>query len=316
MEARATEHIQEAINFETVVVCTRRSETTIEPLFEELAERVDVSRPLSEQPSPYAKALHVPLESLLEVHQAVSHAFAKLSSNDTVLKRGCPGYPERAVDDPYAPRFLYARGEVGLLDSSTVAVIGTRNPSGEAKRNAHQATLALLEAGYSVCSGLALGTDGVAHLACLAAGKPTIAVIGTSLLESYPAQHAALQAKIAETGLVITRFSPAATTQKWFFLLRNRLMSSLSVASLVVEDRDGGGAVHQAEYALEQGRLVVLYHHSVENRAILWPRRLSIRPGVIIVKKSSDIPIVVNKTLAQGVHREEPDTDYGQLSLF
>ncbi|NLV84220.1 MAG: DNA-processing protein DprA [Spirochaetales bacterium] len=307
------EHLHEAINFTTLVRVLRQSETTVEPLFEQLALQVDVNKPLIEHLDQYTKAISIPRDMLLSQYRTVIDAFKTLSTSDVILKRGDSPYPEQAFSDPYAPRFLYGRGNIDLLKLPVVAVIGTHNPSREGRRNAHQAAQLLTKAGYIISSSLALGIDGIAHLTCLAMKKPTIAVIGTSLVSSYPAEHAELQRQIGEDGLVLSRFSPASETQKWFFPLRNRLMSSLSIASVVVEDRDGGKAVRQAEYALDQGRLVIIFKHTFENRALSWPRRLSIRPGTLVVKDPSQIVSAIERS--RSGHAPQY-VDPSQLTLF
>ncbi len=149
-----------------------------------------------------------------------------------------------------------------------------------------------------------------------AAGYPTIAVIGTPINACYPPEHRALQQEIAQAGAVVSRFSPATVTQKWHFLLRNRLMSALSDASVVVEDRDGGGAVRQAAFALEQKKYLFIYESSVDNHSVLWPRQFANQSRVFIIKKSQDLPRVLNqaKKTREGVGK--PRQKAVQLDLF
>lgn len=282
---RTLRNIQEAMNYETLVACTKRSESFVEPLFESIGEIVPLSDSLTLHPNTYADAAHVDAREMLEVHSFVKARFFRLEHTDHVIKRGDLLYPESVAVVQDSPRFLYVRGDVSLLTRKCVCVIGTRNPSNEGKQYAKNTVAALATHDVVIVSGLALGIDGIAHISALASKTPTIAVLGTPLIDSYPPQHRDLQRIIGERGLLVTRFSPAMQTQKWHFLLRNRLMSSLAVASVVVEDRDGGGAVKQASYALEQKRRVVIFQHMVDNRSLLWPRRLSLKPGVMIVKR-------------------------------
>ncbi len=308
-------NFQEALNYEALIYASGKGEASIEPLFDQLGHTLDLSIALPSHPHTYADAIGVPPSILLEGYYHAHARFQRLSTGDVIIKRGDALFPQAAAIVPHAPRFLYVRGDLSLLSRRMVCVVGTRNPSDEGKLFARESTLAIGSAGLVVISGLALGIDGVAHLTALSQGIPTVAVIGTSLIESYPTEHANLQARIATEGLLVSRFSPVAKTQKWFFLLRNRLMSSLSIASVLVEDRDGGGAVKHAQYALEQQRTVLLFRHTLENRSILWPRKLAADPLTVIIQKTAEIPNLL------GMHPKPPKPrlgkeDKNQLTLF
>ena len=313
-------NFQEAVNYETMICCSGRGEKAIEPLFESLGTAIDLTQPLTARPNAYAKVLDKPAAALLETYCRVHARFLRLEPSDCIVKRGDILYPASVAKESDSPRFIYARGDLSLLSRRIVCVVGTRNPSDEGKQYAQLTARALGAQGVVVASGLALGIDGIAQLTCLVKGFPTIAVIGTPLTESYPAQHVSIQREIGHKGLLITRFSPAAVTQKWFFLLRNHLMSSLSVASVIVEDRDGGGAVNQVGYALKQGRTVVLFKHVLENRSILWPRRLARENGSVVVEKTSEIPeVLFPRKALEGKGKTPvglPGGDVDQLSLF
>ncbi len=309
-------NLQEALNYETLISCSGKGDASIEPLVDQLGGSLDLSIPLLAQPNTYAALIGKPVSKLLEAYYHNQARFLRLSIDDHVVKRGDAHYPPYAAVVPYSPRFMYARGDISLLSRSIVCVVGTRNPSDEGKQYARESTKAIGLAHGVVASGLALGIDGVAHLTSLAENIPTMAVIGTSLVDNYPHEHAGLQHRIGEKGLVLSRFAPSAPTQKWFFLLRNRLMSSLSTASVLVEDRDGGGAVKQAGFALEQGRTVIIYKHTVENRSILWPRRLVSNPNTVVIRKPSELPTLLAKnTQVSSRSRVEKAPDI-QFSLF
>ena len=313
---RSSRNIQEAINYETLVCATRRAETYVEPLFEEIGTTVPLSNPMTLHPNTYANVFDLDARELLEVHSRVKSQFLRLEYTDVVLKRGDEAYPSHVAEVRGSPRFLYARGDVSLLDHRSVCVVGTRNPSGEGKEYTKQTVKELASHGVAIVSGLALGIDGIAHISALSLGAATVAVIGTPLTEVYPSEHRELQRMIGEHGLVITRFSPATQTQKWHFLVRNQLMSSLGSGSIVIEDRDGGGAVKQAQYALEQGRNVVLFQHVVDNRSLLWPRRFSLKAGVLVVKRAEHIHarLFSKARIPQLQNTREPVAD--QLTLF
>ncbi|PKL28622.1 MAG: DNA-processing protein DprA [Spirochaetae bacterium HGW-Spirochaetae-2] len=314
--ALSAKHIQEAINYETVLLCSRKSESHIEPIFERIGEIVSLTDPMTLHPNTYAESIGVPAQELLETHSHVKARFLRLDDADIVLKRGDNLYPQTVARIPGSPRFLYLRGDLRLLDTKCVCVIGTRNPSNEGKTYAKETVQELAGHMVTIVSGLALGIDGIAHITSLATGTSTIAVLGTPLTEAYPAEHRKLQKIIGEKGLLVTRFSPATQTQKWHFLLRNQLMSSLSVGSIVVEDRDGGGAVKQAQYALDQQRKVVLFQHVLDNRSLLWPRRLSLKSGVLVVKHPGTIHARLFAPATQVQPQELVEARPAQLSLF
>jgi len=308
--------IQEAINFETLLLSTKKSESSVEHLFEQIGNHISLHDPLTLHPNTYAEAIEYDVRNLLELHSWVKARFLRLEPGDMVMKRSDAWYPEHIAKVPGSPRYLYARGDISLLTRKCVCVVGTRNPSNEGKEYTRETVRALSANDVVIVSGLALGIDGIAHVSALALESSTIAVIGTSLIDTYPTEHRTLQEMIGKRGLLISRFSPAVQTQKWHFLLRNQLMSSVAEGTIVVEDRDGGGAVKQAFYALEQNRRVVLFQHVLDNRSLLWPRRLMIKPGVMVVKRPDAIHA---RLFAKGREKVEISSKKEvpeQLSLF
>lgn len=306
-------HIQEAINYETLLLCTKKAESFVEPLFERLGEIVPLYNPLPLHPNTYSTVTGISTDDLLTTHSHVKAQFFRLEPKDIVLKRDGPFYPAYVASVPGSPRFLYARGDINLLSKKCVSVIGTRNPSDEGKHYTIETVRALVVRDTVIVSGLALGIDGMAHITTLAEQGSTIGVLGTPLTETYPKEHRKLQEIVGQRGLLLSRFSPAMQTQKWHFLLRNRLMSSLSVGSIVIEDRDGGGAVKQAKYALEQKRKVVIFQHVLDNRSLLWPRRMALKQDVLVVKQ----PQYVHARLFPSLKEDrKPISSSKQLSLF
>jgi DNA processing protein len=287
-----------ALNFQAMVEACNHSEETAIRAYGKIAGRFDTADPLVLRIAEYAEELGVSRQRLSKAYYAARPAFEEMDEQVSVITWEDPNWPVQANSHAYCPRFLYVLGDVSLLKRRSVSVIGTRNPSLEGLGVASMTAKSLGKSGYVVTSGLARGIDGVAHKTALAVGIPTIAVIGTPLDRCYPPEHARLQAEIAEKGAVVSRFAPSEQTQKWFFLLRNRLMGALSVASVVVEDREGGGAVSQASFSLEQGKYLFVYRSAVENRSLLWPRRFAGRPGVFVIDNPDEIgPILSSEPL-------------------
>ncbi|WP_041395098.1 DNA-processing protein DprA [Parasphaerochaeta coccoides] len=276
------------MNYETLALLFR-GEAAVRPLWHALGEKTDRTQPLPRDMGLYCSVLGYDEHEILEAYYQVRATFETMGEDEIILGSDDADWPDSLRGMHDAPPYLYLKGNVSLLSREGIAVIGTRSPSSTGKSDASALATALGKAGYVVTSGLALGIDGVAHLAALGAGYPTMAVIGTPLGTTYPPEHVQMQKDIARAGLVVSRFAPSRAVQKWFFLVRNRLMSALSLGSVVVEDRDGGGAVRQAGFALEQGRRLFILKHVHENRAYMWPRQFAAKDGVTIIDSPSAI---------------------------
>jgi DNA processing protein len=165
-------------------------------------------------------------------------------------------YPSRlrAVEMP--PPVLYLRGAVGSLDRlRSVAIVGTRRPTAVGRTMACRIAEAVGSHGATVISGLALGIDAAAHATAVRCGTPTVAVIGGGHERLYPAGHRELAARIAgEGGAVLSEFAPHVEPTRGTFPRRNRLISGLADATVVVEAGVRSGALTTAAWALEQGR--------------------------------------------------------------
>jgi DNA processing protein len=173
----------------------------------------------------------------------------------TIVTLDDPFYPARlrAMDLP--PPVLFVRGEVMALSARAVAIVGTRRPTERGRLTAARIAAAVAEAGAVVVSGLAVGIDGAAHAATMDAGGPTVAVLGSGHDHLFPRAHGRLAERIvASGGAVISEFWPALEASQYTFPRRNRLISGLSTATIVVEAGIRSGALITAKWALEQGR--------------------------------------------------------------
>jgi DNA processing protein len=174
------------------------------------------------------------------------------------VPRPAAGFPPRlrAIHDP--PIGLFLRGSVAadLLARPAVAVVGARACSGYGASVARMLGRELARAGLLVVSGLARGIDAEAHRGALEAGAPTVAVLGCGIDRDYPAAHAQLARRIAETGLLVSEYAPGVEPAPWRFPARNRIVAGLCAATVVVEARERSGALITADLALEEGREV------------------------------------------------------------
>jgi DNA processing protein len=190
-------------------------------------------------------------------------------------------YPEAlgAIDAP--PPLLFVRGK--RLDTLRpgVAIVGARACTSGAARFAHRLGSSFAAAGFVVVSGLARGIDAAAHQGALEVGS-TVAVLGTGIDVCYPAEHADLASRIAADGALVTEFPPGVGPRAWHFPARNRIISGLSLALVIVEAGTTSGALITAGFALDQGREVFACTTGPENPAGAGVREL-LRDGARLV---------------------------------
>ena len=161
----------------------------------------------------------------------------------------------RAIHDPPPGLFVRGGAELELLARPAVAIVGARSCSGYGATVARSLGRELAAAGLVVVSGLARGIDGEAHRGALDAGT-TVAELGCGIDRDYPARHAELARRVAERGLIVSEYAPGVEPLPWRFPARNRLVSGLCAATIVVEARERSGALITADLALEEGREV------------------------------------------------------------
>ena len=196
-------------------------------------------------------------------------------------------YPHllKAIDDP--PPLLYLIGNPALLNQPQLAVVGSRNPTPGGLGNAREFAHSLAGAGLCITSGLAVGIDGAAHAGALQTGA-TVAVMGTGPDRIYPASHRDLAHRIAEQGLLVSEFPPGTQARPENFPRRNRIISGLSLGTLVIEAAVQSGSLITARLAAEQGREVFAIPGSIHNPQARGCHLL-IRQGAKLVESAQDI---------------------------
>lgn len=174
----------------------------------------------------------------------------------TTLRIGDPLYPAllREIKDP--PQQLYCAGDLSLLATRCVAMVGSRKYTAYGRRIAGRIAGRLASCGVTVVSGMAIGIDGISHLSALDAGGKTIAVLGNGLDVMYPASNRELKKDILKNGLLISEYPAGMRGTKYTFPQRNRIISGLSEATVVVEAGLNSGSLITAALAEEQGRNV------------------------------------------------------------
>ncbi len=197
-------------------------------------------------------------------------------------------YPHllREIDD--LPPVLYVKGTLTAVDERGVTVVGTRRPTAYGREAARHLAGDLAKAGVTVISGLARGIDGVAHRAALEAGGRTIGVMGSGIDVVYPPEHAGLAVEMAEHGAVMTEYPLGSRPDARHFPRRNRLLSGLSLATLVIEAGEKSGAFITVCSALEQNRDVFCVPGSIYSPTSRLTNAL-IREGAKLVASVDDI---------------------------
>ena len=166
-------------------------------------------------------------------------------------------FPESLRNIPTPPVLLYYRGVLPDFDRMfCTAVVGTRAVSSYGRKNAFNIAYDLAKTGTTVVSGMALGIDGVALAGALSAGGITVAVIGSGIDVCYPMQHKTLAREIVKRGCVFTEFAPGTRPDRYNFPRRNRIISGLCAATVVIEGNERSGALITARHAMKQGRTV------------------------------------------------------------
>jgi DNA processing protein len=197
-------------------------------------------------------------------------------------------YPVRLKEIAAPPPVLYVLGATDASDQVSVAVVGTRRPTAYGQQVARQLAGELARAGLTIISGLARGIDAIAHRAALDAGGRTIAVLGSGIDVVYPPEHRALAGGIIESGALITDYCVGRQPEAANFPARNRIISGLSLAVVVVEAGETSGALLTADFAAEQGREVLAVPGSIYNRASAGCNRL-IQNGARPLLSATDV---------------------------
>ncbi|MEL6898233.1 MAG: DNA-processing protein DprA, partial [Planctomycetota bacterium] len=184
-----------------------------------------------------------------------------------ILLRHAADYPDRLHDLHDTPPLLFVRGELEQQDQIGVAIVGTRHATQYGLRQARLYAGALARCGVTIISGMARGIDAAAHEAAMDAGGRTIAVMGCGLATIYPPEHEGLSSAIAAHGALISEYSPMVKPRAPLFPQRNRIVSGLSMAVLVVEAPERSGALITARQAGEQGREVMAIPGAITSRS-------------------------------------------------
>jgi DNA processing protein len=230
-----------------------------------------------------SEALSAPDQAAIDADRAWLEANGR-----TLLTLGSPGWPPLLSELRDAPIALFVEGDPAALVASQLAIVGSRNPTVDGRETAEAFARALAGCGLTITSGLALGIDAAAHRGALAGGGRTIAVLGSGPDIVYPPSHAALAREITGRGAIVSELPPGTPPRREHFPRRNRVISGLSLGTLVVEASDRSGSLITARLATEQGREVFAIPGSIHNPLAHGCHRL-IREGAKLVETAKDI---------------------------
>jgi DNA processing protein len=213
-------------------------------------------------------------------------------SNFNFLLRGDVNYPKEllSLDLP----LLYFLGDLGLLNSRRISVIGSRKATPRGLAAAAKIARKLTAEGFTIVSGLALGIDTAAHQEAINVGGRTIAVIGTPINQAYPKENVGLQALIAKKHLLLSHvpffkyYHQNFKINSRFFPERNKIMAAISEATIIIEATDKSGTMTQAKECLRLDKKLFILKPTFDDRNLTWPRKFFSK-GAIIIEKSSDI---------------------------
>jgi DNA processing protein len=207
--------------------------------------------------------------------------------NVQLLVLGRPAYPPALATIPDPPHLLYVRGSLEPADGRAVAVVGSRHCTAYGRRVAEHLARGLAHAGVTVISGLARGIDGQAHRGALQAGR-TLAVLAGGLSRIYPPEHKDLAEQVAAAGALVSEASMEMEPMAGMFPARNRIISGLARAVVIVEAAEKSGALITARHAAEQGRTVLAVPGPVDQTTSSGTNAL-LRQGAILVRGVDDI---------------------------
>ena len=210
-----------------------------------------------------------------------------LQTGHSLIFLGEPAYPPLLATYENAPARLFVDGDARVLQRPQIAMVGSRNPTAGGAENAFEFARHLARMGLIITSGLALGVDAASHQGCLEAG-PTIAVTGHGPDRIYPARHKKLGERIRARGAIVSEYPVGTAAAARHFPQRNRIISAMSLGTVVVEAAVRSGSLITARLAMEQGREVFAIPGSIHNPMARGCHKL-IREGAKLVETAEDI---------------------------
>ena len=209
--------------------------------------------------------------------------------NIRVIRSGSQEYPEALYDIEDPPAVLFYQGNPECLEARKLAMVGSRAASYNGQKAAMKLAKELSRNGITIISGMACGIDTSAHQGCIDGGKPTIAVTGCGLDRVYPTDNTRLRDRILdEGGLIISEYAPGEPPLGWHFPVRNRIITGLANAVILMEAKIRSGSMTSVQHALEQGKEIFVYPGDPDSEQFSGNHQL-LREGGIYFTSAEDI---------------------------
>lgn len=239
-----------------------------------------------------------------------------LTPDQHIILFADPSYPTLLKEISSPPPVLYIKGSMESFAQPQVAIVGSRNPTHYGNQNAFNFANALATQGLCITSGMALGIDAKAHEGALHGSQFTIAVQGSGLLQLYPKRHHSLAEKIMACGALVSEFPLHAEPHATHFPKRNRIISGLCIATVVVEATLKSGSLITAHCAIDQGREVFAIPGAINNPLARGCHAL-IQQGAALVESPEDILVALqHHPLIPAHHSPSPDLDESHQKLL
>ncbi len=230
-------------------------------------------------------------EDIDPVREYVSSKLGKFS----VAINNTQSWPDKLADSERPTPLFYYQGDIGLAESRSVSIVGSRKASEAGKRRAFQMARDLVKSGITVVSGLAKGIDTAAMASAISNGGKVIGVIGTPIDEVYPKENKDLQEVVAKEHLLISQVPfykysiQPFKTRRFYFPERNELMAAISDATIIIEASDTSGTLTQARACQHQGRKLFILKSCYEDSSTDWPKKWAKKPNVYVVDSSDSV---------------------------
>lgn len=242
-----------------------------------------------------AKESEVLFSEVAGIRDQVAAFLQTIKDPFSICVHGTYQYPKRLRDARHPLELFYYKGDIGLLESKCISIVGARKCSPDGAKRAAKLAKELVARDFTVVSGLAQGIDTAAMEAAMEVmGGRTIGVIGTPIDQHYPRENQELQAKVAKHHLLVSqvpfyRYSKEPfSSKKYYFPQRNETMAAISEATIIVEASDTSGSLTQARACLQQGRKLFILNSCFERADISWPAKYE-KDGAIRVRDIEDI---------------------------
>lgn len=216
-----------------------------------------------------------------EIEKAAETGVAIITADD-------PAFPENLRNTPDPPLYLYVKGALQPEDKNAVAIVGTRKPTHYGTAVTQRFASELASAGFVVVSGMARGIDTQAHRSALTAKGRTIAALGCGIDVAYPPENKGLMEQISKSGAVVTENPFGTKPEAGYFPARNRIISGLSLGTVIIEAAEDSGSLITAKFSLEQGRKLYAVPGNIGSLTSRGANRL-IKQGATLVESAEDI---------------------------